>query len=74
VGGRGRERGDWIQIGGLGLDPLGLSLNRSIADERPGFNGQGWAWARWRRSVPLRELAGDEKVGHGGALEVQGLA
>jgi hypothetical protein len=74
VGGGGRERGGWIQIGGLGLDPLELSLNRPISDERSGSNGQGRAWARWRRSVPRRELAGDEKAGHDGAVEARGLA
>jgi hypothetical protein len=56
------------------LDPLRLSLNRPISDERSGSNGQGWTWARWRRSVPQREFAGDEKAGHGGALEAQGLS
>jgi hypothetical protein len=73
-GGGGRERGGWIQIGGLGLDPLGLNLNYPIWDERPGSNGQGRAWARWRCSVLRREFAGDEKAGHGGALEARGLA
>jgi hypothetical protein len=32
------------------------------------------AWARWRRSVPWREFAGDEQASHGGALEARGLA
>jgi hypothetical protein len=73
-GGGGRERGGWIQIGGLGLDPLGLALNCLISDERPGSNGPRRAWARWRRSVPRREFAGDEKAGHDGALEARGLA
>jgi hypothetical protein len=57
-----------------GLDPLGLSLNCLISDDRPGSNGQGRAWARWRRSVPRRELVGDEEAGHGRALEARGLA
>jgi hypothetical protein len=55
-------------------DPLGLSLNCPISDERSGSNGQGWAWARWRRSVPRRELARYEKADHDGALEAWGLA
>jgi hypothetical protein len=67
-GGGGEERDGWIQIGGLGLDPLGLDLNGPISDKRPGSNGQGRAWARWRRSDPRREFAGDKKAGHGGAL------
>jgi hypothetical protein len=29
---------------------------------------------RWRRSVPRRELAGDEQTGHGGAPGAWGLA
>jgi hypothetical protein len=73
-GGRGRERGGWIQIEGLGLDPLGLSLNHPILDGRPRSNGQGLTWARWRRSVPWREFAGDEGAGHGGAPKARGLA
>jgi hypothetical protein len=67
--GEGEERVGWIQIGGLGLDPLGLSLNRPISDERSGSNDQGRAWARWRRLVPRRELIGDKKAGHGRAPE-----
>jgi hypothetical protein len=51
-----------------------LSLNRPISDGRPRSNGQGWAWARWRRSVPRRGLAGDKEAGHGGAPEAWGLA
>jgi hypothetical protein len=31
-------------------------------------------WARWRHSVPWRELARDEEAGHGGAPEAWGLA
>jgi hypothetical protein len=73
-GGGGRERGGWIQIRGLGLDLLGLSLNHPISDELSRSNGQGRSWARWRRSVPRRELAGDEGAGHAGALEARGLA
>jgi hypothetical protein len=66
-GGGGEERDGWIQIGGLGLYPLGLALNYPISDERSGSNGQGRTWVRWRRSVPRREFAGDKKAGHGGA-------
>jgi hypothetical protein len=32
----------------------------------------GWTWARWRRSVPRRELAGDEEADHGRAAEAWG--
>jgi hypothetical protein len=39
----------------------------------PRSNGQGWTQARWRRSVPQRELAGDKEAGHGGAPEAWGL-
>jgi hypothetical protein len=73
-GGGGRARGDWIQIGGLGLDLLELSLNCLISDERSGCNGQGQTWAWWRCSVPRREFTRDEKAGHSGALEARGLA
>jgi hypothetical protein len=52
----------------------GLSLNRLISDGRPRSNGQVLAWVRWCRSVPRREFTGDEKAGHGGALEARGLA
>jgi hypothetical protein len=66
-GGGGRERGGQIQIGGLGLDLLGSSLNHPISDGQPRSNGQGLTWARWRRSVLRREFAGDKEAGHGGA-------
>jgi hypothetical protein len=32
----------------------------------------GRTWARWRRSVPRRELAGDEEAGHGRTPEAWG--
>jgi hypothetical protein len=70
---RGRERGGWIWIEGLQSYPLWLSLNCPISDGRPRSNGHGRTQARWRRSVPWRELAGDEEAGHGGALEAWGL-
>jgi hypothetical protein len=73
VGEGKRERDGWIQIGGLGLDPLGLSLNRPIPNGRPRSNGQRWTWARWRRLVPRREFAGDEGAGHGEAPGAWGL-
>jgi hypothetical protein len=58
----------------LGLDPLGLSLNRPISDGHSRSNGQRRTWARWRRSVPRRELVGNEEAGHGGAPGAWGLA
>jgi hypothetical protein len=36
-------------------------------------NGWGRTQARWRRSVPRRELAGDKGTGHGGAPEAWGI-
>jgi hypothetical protein len=73
-GGGGREGGGQIPIEGLGLDLLRLSPNHPISDGRLRSNGQGLAWARWRRSVPRREFAGDEGAGHDGALGAWGLA
>jgi hypothetical protein len=57
-----------------GIRSARVKSKLSISDERPGSNGQGRTWARWRRSVPRREFAGDEKAGHGRALEARGLA
>jgi hypothetical protein len=51
-----------------------VTLNRPISDGRPRYNGWGQTQARWRRSVPWRELDGDEGAGHGGAPEAWGLA
>jgi hypothetical protein len=73
VGEGKRER--WLDLDRrAGIRSARLSLNRLISDERPRSSGQGRTWARWRRSVPRRGLAGDEEASHGGAPGAWGLA